>query len=171
MRSAPARSVMMRDSSLRSHTAHRPQRGRPGSPPGSGSGAGIEYVPYTAICRCFGSSAPTPTSSSAALHGRLAPVRVTAPQRRVQLRAERQVGMRKHEELAAPTVATLRARSQQVATERLETALAEQARLGDAFARATGTSTEQSSHMRLAAASLQVSVCHRAVKMFERDDE
>ena len=79
--------------------------------------------------------------------------------------------MRKDEGLAPPTKASRRARSQQIATERLETALVEQARLGDAFAGAVGTSTEQSSHVRLAAASLEVSVCHRAVKTFERDDE
>jgi hypothetical protein len=79
--------------------------------------------------------------------------------------------MRKEEELAPPTAASRRARSQQVATQRLHTALAEQARLGDAFALATGTSAEQSSQMRLAAASLQVSVCDQAVKTFERDDE
>jgi hypothetical protein len=78
--------------------------------------------------------------------------------------------MRKHEEVP-PTAASRRGRSQQVATERLETALVEQGRLGDAFAIAVGTSAEQSSHMRLAAASLQVSVCDRAVKTFERDGE
>jgi hypothetical protein len=79
--------------------------------------------------------------------------------------------MRRDEEMAPPTVVSRRARSQHVATERLHTALAEQARLGDAFALAAGTSAEQSSHMRLEAASLQVSVCDRAVKTFERDDE
>jgi hypothetical protein len=79
--------------------------------------------------------------------------------------------MRKSEQLAPQTVASRRVRSRQEATERLHTALAEQARLGDAFALAAGTSAEQSSHMRLAAASLHVSVCDRAVKTFERDDE
>jgi hypothetical protein len=79
--------------------------------------------------------------------------------------------MRKYEGLAPRTAASRQARSQQEATERLHTALAEQARLGDAFALAAGTSAEQSSHVRLAAASLQVSVCDRAVKTLERDDE
>ena len=79
--------------------------------------------------------------------------------------------MREAKVLAPPTAGSRRARSQHVATVRLHTALAEQARLGDAFARAAGTSVEQSSHMRLAAASRQVSVCHRAVKTFEREDE
>jgi hypothetical protein len=51
-----------------------------------------------------------------------------------------------------------------MAVSRLDAALADQARLGDAFARATGTSAEQSCHTRLAAASLQVSRCDRAVK-------
>ena len=79
--------------------------------------------------------------------------------------------MRKYEKLAPQTAGSRRARSQQEATERLHTALSEQARLGDALALAAGTSAEQSSHMRLAAASLQVSVCDRAVKTFEREDE
>ena len=79
--------------------------------------------------------------------------------------------MRKYEEMAAQKAASRRVRSQQEATERLHTALGEQARLGDEFALAAGTSAEHSSHMRLAAASLQVSVCDRAVKTFERDDE
>ncbi len=79
--------------------------------------------------------------------------------------------MKKDEKPGPPTGNSRRARSQQEATVRLHTALAEQARLGDAFALATGTSAEQSSHMRLAAASLRVSVCDRALKRFERDDE
>ena len=88
------------------------------------------------------------------------------------MRARRaKVGMWEDEEMAPRTGAARRARSRRVATERLEAALVEQARLGDAFALAVGTSAEQSCHVRLAAASLQVSVCDRAVKRFERDDE
>ena len=78
----------------------------------------------------------------------------------------------REDDQSAPLRATKpRARSQQVATKRLETALTEQARLGDAFALAAGTSSEQSAYVRLAAASLQVSVCDRAVKTLNRDDE
>jgi hypothetical protein len=49
---------------------------------------------------------------------------------------------------------------------RLELALKEQARVGDAFARAVGTSAEQSTYARLQAASLDVSRCDRAAKAF-----
>jgi hypothetical protein len=51
-----------------------------------------------------------------------------------------------------------------VALRRLEVALLEQARLGDAHARALGTSAEQSTFARLQAASLDVSRCDRAAK-------
>jgi hypothetical protein len=57
-----------------------------------------------------------------------------------------------------------RADSKRLAVWRLEAALAEQARLGDALTLAAGTSAEQSCYVRLAAASLQVSRCDRSVK-------
>ena len=50
-----------------------------------------------------------------------------------------------------------------VAVGRLEAALAEQARLQDAYQRACGTSGEQSSYVRLQSANLRVSTCHRMV--------
>jgi hypothetical protein len=53
---------------------------------------------------------------------------------------------------------------ERVAVERLDVALAEQARLGDAHARAIGTSSEQSTYARLQAASRDVSRCDRAAK-------
>jgi hypothetical protein len=57
---------------------------------------------------------------------------------------------------------------ERVAVRRLEVALAEQARLGDAHARAVGTSSEQSTFARLEAASLDVGRCDRAAKAFSR---
>ena len=42
-------------------------------------------------------------------------------------------------------------------TERLETALTEQARLGEAFDRSIGTTSEQAAYTRLRAATLDVS--------------
>jgi anti-sigma regulatory factor (Ser/Thr protein kinase) len=50
---------------------------------------------------------------------------------------------------------------------RLERALIEQARLGDAYERAAGTSSEQSAYLRLRAASFDVTRCDRTVKTFE----
>ena len=52
------------------------------------------------------------------------------------------------------------------ARERLEVALADQARLGDLYQRAMGTSAEQTSYARLQAAGLRVAMCDRAVKTF-----
>ena len=57
-----------------------------------------------------------------------------------------------------------RERAERVATGRLQRALNEQARLGDAYERSISTSSEQSCYLRLQAASLQVSRCDRAVK-------
>jgi hypothetical protein len=57
---------------------------------------------------------------------------------------------------------------ERVAVRRLEVALDEQARLGDAHARAVGTSAEQSTFARLQAASLDVSRCDRAAKALGR---
>jgi hypothetical protein len=51
-----------------------------------------------------------------------------------------------------------------VAVRRLEAALTEQARLGDAYTRSIATSTEQSCYVRLAAANLNVSRCDGVVK-------
>jgi hypothetical protein len=55
-------------------------------------------------------------------------------------------------------------RNARAAVRRLEAALVEQARLGDAHARAVGTSAEQSTYARLQAASLEVSRCDLAAK-------
>jgi hypothetical protein len=49
--------------------------------------------------------------------------------------------------------------AERVADRRLDLALVEQARLGDAYGRAVGTSAEQSSYERLQAASIEVSRC------------
>jgi hypothetical protein len=54
---------------------------------------------------------------------------------------------------------------------RLEAALIDQARLGDAYARSVSTSAEQSCYLRLQAASLEVSRCDRAVKSGTVGDE
>jgi hypothetical protein len=51
------------------------------------------------------------------------------------------------------------------AVSRLEAALNEQARLGDDFQQAVGTSAEQASYARLQVASRRVSECDRAVKV------
>jgi hypothetical protein len=69
---------------------------------------------------------------------------------------------------AEPPSPPSRGRSQpeRVAVRRLEVALAEQARLGDAYERAVGTSAEQSTYARLQAASVDVSRCDRAAKAF-----
>jgi intracellular sulfur oxidation DsrE/DsrF family protein len=59
------------------------------------------------------------------------------------------------------------------AVERLEAALADQARLGEQYERAIGTSAEQTTFARLQAAGLRVAMCDRAVKAFGSafDDE
>jgi hypothetical protein len=57
-----------------------------------------------------------------------------------------------------------RSNAAQVAVRRLDAALADQARLGDDYARMAGTSAEQSAYVRLHAASRRVSVCDLAVK-------
>jgi hypothetical protein len=72
---------------------------------------------------------------------------------------------------SAPLAASRRrAHSERLAIWRLEAALAEQARLGDALALAAGTSAEQPCYVRLAAASLHVSLCDRAVKTLTTPD-
>jgi hypothetical protein len=58
--------------------------------------------------------------------------------------------------------------AERLAVRRLDAALIEQARLGDAYARSVSTSAEQSCFLRLQAASLQVSRCDRAVKAGDR---
>ena len=50
-----------------------------------------------------------------------------------------------------------------LAAERLEAALVEQARLGEQYERAIGTSAELSSFSRLHAANLRVGLCQRVV--------
>jgi hypothetical protein len=65
-----------------------------------------------------------------------------------------------------PVPSRRRSNSERVAVRRLEVALVAQARLGDAYARAMGTSAEQSTYARLQAASLDVSRCDRAAKAF-----
>jgi hypothetical protein len=62
-----------------------------------------------------------------------------------------------------------RGHAERLAVRRLEAALIEQARVGDAYALSVSTSAEQSSYLRLRAASLQVSRCDRAVKTFSAD--
>ena len=66
------------------------------------------------------------------------------------------------EELGPPP--RVRSNPERVAVRRLEVALVEQARLGDAYGRAVGTSAEQSTYARLQEASLEVSRCDRAAK-------
>lgn len=61
-----------------------------------------------------------------------------------------------------------RTNGERVAVSRLEAALREQARLGDAFARLAGTQAEQSAYLRLQAASLHVSRCDQLVKAVSR---
>jgi hypothetical protein len=61
-----------------------------------------------------------------------------------------------------------RSNTERVVVRRLEVALMEQARLGDAYARAVGTSSEQPTYARLQAASVEVSRCDRAAKTFDR---
>jgi hypothetical protein len=61
-----------------------------------------------------------------------------------------------------------RSTREQLAVGRLEVALAEQARLGDAHALAIGTSSEQSTYERLREASRDVSRCDRAAKALAR---
>ena len=51
----------------------------------------------------------------------------------------------------------------------LGAALIEQARLGDAFERSVGTSSEQSSYVRLQESGRTVSACDRQVKADRRD--
>jgi hypothetical protein len=67
-----------------------------------------------------------------------------------------------------PGLPRRRSNRERVAVRRLDVALAEQARLGDAHARALGTSAEQSTYARLRTASLDVSRCDRAAKAFGR---
>ncbi|MEA2426820.1 MAG: hypothetical protein QOF37_448 [Thermoleophilaceae bacterium] len=57
------------------------------------------------------------------------------------------------------------------ARKRLEVALADQARLGDMYQRAMGTSAEQASYARLQAAGLRVAMYDRAVKTFRTPSE
>jgi hypothetical protein len=57
---------------------------------------------------------------------------------------------------------------EEVARERLEAALKEQARLQDAYGRACGSSSEQSSYVRLQAVNLRVAVCDRLVSALRR---
>jgi hypothetical protein len=54
------------------------------------------------------------------------------------------------------------------AVERLEVALEDQARCGEQYERSMGTSSEQSSYMRLQAAGLRVMQLDRAVKAYRR---
>ena len=76
-----------------------------------------------------------------------------------------QVGMAKDAGSVPVTAeAERRAGAERSAVRRLDAALGEQARLGDAYARSVSTSAEQSCFVRLQAASLQVSRCDRAVK-------
>jgi hypothetical protein len=64
-----------------------------------------------------------------------------------------------------------RADAQRSTVRRLDAALIEQARLGDAYERSVSTSAEQSCYLRLQAASLQVSRCDRAVKTDSASEE
>ena len=66
-----------------------------------------------------------------------------------------------------PTASKRRELAGRVAAGRLERALIEQARLGDAYARSISTSAEQACYLRLQEASLHVSRCDRAVKTWE----
>jgi hypothetical protein len=76
-----------------------------------------------------------------------------------------------HESLAPSTAASRQGtRAKRLATARLEAALFEQARLGDAYHRAVATGSEQSCYLRLQAASLDVSRCDRAVKSITASD-
>ena len=52
---------------------------------------------------------------------------------------------------------------EEIALQRLQAALAEQARLADAHRRAAGTPAEMASKLRLQASNLQVAVCERMV--------
>jgi hypothetical protein len=65
-----------------------------------------------------------------------------------------------------PPPARPRSYPERLAVRRLEVALGEQARLGDAYERAVGTSAEQSTYARLQAAALDVARCDRAAKAF-----
>ena len=62
------------------------------------------------------------------------------------------------------TASARRGHAARLAVRRLEAALIEQARLGDAYARAVSTSSEQACYLRLQDASLEVSRRDRAVK-------
>jgi hypothetical protein len=57
---------------------------------------------------------------------------------------------------------------EEVANERLERALAEQARLADAHTRAAGTPAEMAAYMRLQASNLQVALCERMLNGVRR---
>lgn len=62
-----------------------------------------------------------------------------------------------------------RTHAKRLAVRRLEAALVEQARLGDAYSRSISTSAEQSCYVRLAAATVNVSRCDGAVKLASTD--
>jgi hypothetical protein len=84
---------------------------------------------------------------------------------RLGRRSREQIGMAPYEGWTPVTAASeRRVNVGRSAAGRLEAALIEQARLGDAYARSVSTSAEQSSYLRLQAASLEVSRCDRAVK-------
>jgi hypothetical protein len=68
-----------------------------------------------------------------------------------------------------PAGSERRGHAERLAVCRLEAALIEQARVGDAYALSVSTSAEQSCYLRLQAASLQVSRCDRAVKTISPD--
>jgi hypothetical protein len=51
--------------------------------------------------------------------------------------------------------------------QRLEKAMAEQARLADSYKNAKGTPGERMEHVRFEAANLQVALCDRAARMLD----
>jgi hypothetical protein len=57
---------------------------------------------------------------------------------------------------------------EEVATERLRSAITEQARLADAYNSAAGTPAEMSAYMRLQASNLQVALCDRMLNGIRR---
>ena len=61
-------------------------------------------------------------------------------------------------------MAAAKGSTKRMRTDRLEAALVEQARLGEAFDRSIGTTSEQAAYTRLRAASLDVARCDRADK-------
>jgi hypothetical protein len=60
---------------------------------------------------------------------------------------------------------------EELAAERLKTALAEQARLAAALEDAAGTNGEPASRIRLQASNLQVAICSRMVDGIERSHQ